>query len=157
VFRLWKRGKFLGGTEQRIRVQTADGIVECPVKEILTITFSAPSFEMTPTPESKQKTLILIPGTRLSIRLLDMLDTIQSKKDDWFGVTLDAALVVEGIEIAPKGAMAHGQVVQAEQGKYGSALVITLREIILKQQIIPIVTTITRFTTNPRKLLTLIL
>jgi hypothetical protein len=150
-------GKFLGGTEETIRVQTDHGIVECSIKEILTITFlptsplssqetllfsqETPRFEKTPTPQPKQQTLIIVPGTRLPVRMLDTVDTIQSRKDDWFAATFDLALVVDGIEVVPKGSMAHGQVIQAEQGKYGSALVITLREIILEQQVIPIATT----------------
>jgi hypothetical protein len=40
----------------------------------------------------------------------------------------------------PKGTSVNGQVVTAERGRYETALAITLRELIIQEQVIPITT-----------------
>jgi hypothetical protein len=73
--------------------------------------------------------------------MLDSLNTGISRKDDWFDARLKSDLVVNGVVVAPKGTRVRGQVLKSERGKYGSALVITLRQLLLKQQTVPITTT----------------
>lgn len=150
-------GTFLGCAADALQMQTAQGIVVCPIPEILSLTFlptsvlsaqatpplpqATPLIARTPTPQPTPQPLIIAPGTRLLVRLLNRVDTIQSKPADWFTATLDAAIIADGVEVVPKGAILRGQVVQAEQGQYGSALVITLRELFFKRQVLPIETT----------------
>jgi hypothetical protein len=143
-------GKYLGGTEYTVRFQTDDGIVDYQVEQILTLTFlpiTSPLFQKTPTPQTtqtpqpEQQELTIASNTRLSVRMLDSLNTGMSRKDDWFDATLKSDLVVNGVVVAPKGTMVRGQVLKSERGKYGSALVITLRQLLLKQQTVPITTT----------------
>jgi hypothetical protein len=143
-------GKFLGGTEESIRFQTGEGTVEYPIEEILTITFLPVSFPLpkvtplpksTPTPQPKPQKFTIVPDTRLAVRMLDDLDTMANRKDDWFDATVDLNVIVDKVVVVPKGTLVRGQVVKSEQGKSSSALVITLRKLILKHQEIPIDTT----------------
>lgn len=138
-------GKFLGGTEHEIHFRTDDNAVTVyPVKDILTITFitfSAPSSQKIQTPQPEQPEITIKRNTRLSVRIEDSLDTGMSRKGDWFDATLITDLVVDDIVVAPQGTTFKGQVIKSEQGMFSSGLVITLRELILKQKVIPIFTT----------------
>jgi len=144
-------GTFLGGSRDTIRFETDKGILLYKVEDILSITFLLTSSTFpkgTPTPQStplppipKQQEFTIKNNTRLSIRMVDSLDTGVNRKGDWFDTTLEASLVVHGVVVVPRGTTVRGQVVESEQGKNGSALVITLRKLLLKQQVIPITTT----------------
>ncbi len=144
------QGKFLGGTEDTVRFKANDKIVTYQVKEIFMITFfptpssqsqTTSSLGNVQTAQLKPKKPAIAQGTRISVRMTEAVDTIISRKGDWFSATLESALIGDGKVLIPKGTKVRGQIVQAEQGKYGSALVVTLRELILKQQVILITTT----------------
>lgn len=144
------QGKYLGGTENTVRFQTDNKTVVYQIKEISAITFSSVSSRLSQgthstegvqTPQPEQTLVTIVPGTRISIRMIQTVDTIISKKGDKFYANLESALVVDGKVVIPKGTMVRGQIIQSEQGKYGSALVITLQGFILKQRIIPMTTT----------------
>ncbi|GAK51527.1 hypothetical protein U14_02772 [Candidatus Moduliflexus flocculans] len=143
-------GLYMGGTQTSIRFQ-ADGKVQViPVKDILALTFSAPvSNAPTPAPKdqgfSKSTTTpsqnSIAAGTKLPVKILDNLSVDSSRKDDWFRGTLENALVVNGKVIAPKGSRVNGQVVTVQpQGKYGPELAVTLRELVVNDQIIKLST-----------------
>lgn len=146
-------GKFLGGTEHEIQFRTDDNNVTVyQVKDILTITFMpsslrspqktlVPSSQKIQTPQPEQPEITIKRNTRLSVRLEDSLDTGMSRKGDWFDATLVSALVVDGAIVVSEGTRLKGQVIKSEQGQSSSGLVITLRELILKQKVIPIFTT----------------
>jgi hypothetical protein len=146
-------GKFIGGTDTIIQFQTKDGVVEYLIEEILSITFlppgsplpplpkSTPLPQDTPTPIPKPQKITLAPDTRLGVRMLDTLDNGGSRTGDWFEATLDNSVVVNEMVAIPKGTRVRGQVIKSEHANFTSGLVITLREIRLKQQTIAIDTT----------------
>ncbi len=53
-------------------------------------------------------------GTKLSIRLIDPIDSAVNKVGDVFRATLDAPIVINGVEVVPKQADVEGQVVAVE-------------------------------------------
>lgn len=153
-------GKYMGGTQKTIRFQVEDKIEVYPVEDILAITFSPVSPEVSEEsgpplkvqkpksassqkvepPQPKQSELVLAEGTRLPVLMMDTVDVRMNKKDDWFKGVLDADLVVEGTVVAPQGSKVHGQVVKAEQSSSGATLAIELRELVVGEKIIPITT-----------------
>ena len=143
-------GAYMGGTQTSIRFQMDGKVQVIAVKDILALTFSAPvSSAPKPTPKEtgaskpSQTPLqyTLAAGTRLPIKMLDNLSVDKSRKDDWFRGTLEGSLVMNGKVIAPKGTQVNGQVVTVQtQGKYGPTLAVTLRELIVNDQIIKITT-----------------
>ena len=142
-------GKYMGGTQNSVRFQVKEKIEVYPVKEILAITFSStlsssPQEPARPpqmrTPQPTQSRLMIPSGTRLPVRMLDTLDIKTNERGDWFKATLDSDLIVNGTVVVPKGATINGQVVEAERGRYETVLAITLRELIIQEQVIPITT-----------------
>lgn len=145
-------GKFLGGTEYVIHFQTDNKVAMYQVEDILTITFmptSSQSLQRVPvsptpkiqTPQPEQQEIIIKRHTRLSVRVVSSLNTGMSRKGDWFDTTLTSDLIVDGDVVVPKGTTIRGQVVKSEQGRSSSVLVIGLRKLLLKQEVIPISTT----------------
>jgi len=55
-------------------------------------------------------------GTIIPVRLIDGLTTERNMPGDRFTATLDKALVVDGVVVAPRGARVEGQVVSADRG-----------------------------------------
>ena len=147
-------GVYKGGTQNSIRFQADGKISVFPKADVLAITFSdvGPSsskntqqISKAPTPTPRPQTaprgqFTVEPGTKLPVRLLDSLYIGSSKKGDWFKGMLDADLVVNGTTIAPKGTRVNGQIVTAEDGRNGATLAITLREMIIREQVVPLVT-----------------
>lgn len=143
-------GKFLGGTEYAVHFHTKDGTVEFSVEEILSITFlpageklpeRTPMPTPTPTPQPDQQEFTLPSDTRLSVRTLHMMDSLISRQGDMFDATLEMDLKIDGVLVIPRGTAVKGAVLRSEHDQDGSALVITLREFVLKAQRIPIATT----------------
>ncbi len=148
-------GMYKGGTQHSIRFQADGKITVFPKADVLAITFSdvgisssrnTQSVSKAPTqkpksPKADHRQLTLKPGTKLPVRLLDSLYIESSKKGDWFKGMLDSDLVVDGVMIAPKGTRVNGQVVTAKEGRNGATMAITLRELIVKDQVLPLVTT----------------
>lgn len=143
-------GKFLGGTEYVVRFHTVEGTVEYPVEDILSISFlppGAPLPERTPmskpTPKTEQEQdIVIVPRyTRISVQLLESLDTLVNREGDIFRATLEADVVVNDTVLIPKGSLLHGKVLRSDQGKTESALVITIKEVILDDQEILLETT----------------
>jgi hypothetical protein len=142
-------GKYMGGTQNSIRFQVKDKIAVYPVKEILAITFSSTLSSsiqepvrppQTRTPQPTQSRFVIPSGTRLPVRMLDTLDIKTNTRGDWFKATLDSDLTVNGTVVVPKGTTVNGQVLEAERGRNETALAITLRELIIQEQVVPITT-----------------
>ncbi len=140
-------GTYLGGTQQTVRFQVKNDVVVYPVSEILALTFSQTSgssgaaFPKPPPPRSQPKAITLLPGTKLLVRMANPIDVTIAQPDDWFNATLDSDLLVDGNVVLPKGTAVNGQVVRAEQTRNESIIELTLQELVLKDQVIPIATT----------------
>ena len=152
-------GKYVGGTQHSIRFQIENQVRVFPVQDVLALTFSSISGSSgsssgfptqssrvsTPTPKPQQKPgrkdeTVLTPGTKVVVRMLESLYLENSRKDDWFRGSLESDVVVDGTTVFPKGARVNGQVVASEQGKMGSTLAITIREVVVDNQVIPVET-----------------
>ena len=146
-------GKYMGGTQHSIRFNTGKKVVVYSVQDILAITFSSTvssttpssSQRVSPVPKaspSKPKPLgnLITSGSRLSVVMLDTIDVTTAKKDDWFTGVLNKDVIVNGNVVAPKDSKVYGQVIRVEQGRSSSSLAIELRELVVKQRVIPITT-----------------
>lgn len=152
-------GKYLGGTEYVLRFHTAEGMREYRVEEILSLSFTPATIPLpartplptpAPTPQPPRQEITLPPETRLSVRLTLSLDTLISRSGDTFETLLENDLVVEGIVIAPKGTIIKGEVIISERDKTDSSLVIILKEMRLRNQVIPLRTTSYALWDRPR-------
>lgn len=150
-------GQYLGGTQNSIRFQVEKQIQVFPVRDVLALTFSAspggtssgfptggaqmntPKPKPQQTPEIKGE-IVLEPGTKVAVRMLESLYLENSRKDDWFRASLESDVRVNGVTVLPKGAKINGQVVASEQGKMGSTLAITLREVVVDNQVVSLST-----------------
>ncbi len=143
-------GVYMGGTQVSIRFQSDGKVQAISVKDILGLTFSAPvAAAPQPTPKDvisstrpkHQSQYTIAAGTKLPVKMLDNISVESSQEDDWFRGTLENDLLVNGKVFAPKGTRVNGQVVTAQaQGKYGPELAVTLRELVVNDQIIKIAT-----------------
>lgn len=150
-------GKYVGGTQHSIRFRIDNQVKVFPVQDVLALTFSSFSGETsssfpsnssrinTPTPKPQQKPgakdeIVLEPGTKVAVRMLESLYLENSRKDDWFRGSLESDVLVNGTTVLPKGARVNGQVVASEQGKMGSTLAVTIREVVVDKQVIPLST-----------------
>ncbi|MCP4399289.1 MAG: hypothetical protein GY801_18555 [bacterium] len=154
-------GKYVGGTQYSIRFQLGKKVKVFPVQDVLALTFSALSGKKssetssafptkssqinTPTPKpqpkpGKKDAIVLEPGTKLSVFLSESIYLKNSRKDDWFRGTLESAVLVNGMTVLPKGARVNGQIVRSRQEQTGSTLAITLREVVMDNQVIPLST-----------------
>lgn len=66
-----------------------------------------------PTPS---KAVTIPAGYVLRVKIVTMLDTKKTKKGDPFVVTLDSAVIVDGIEVLSPGTKISGRVIEAKKG-----------------------------------------
>jgi hypothetical protein len=153
-------GKFLGGTEFVVWFYTAEGRKEFPVADLLSISFlppGAPLPERTPVPTPSPTQLprrqeYTIPAeTRLSVRLTQYLDNLVSRPGDVFDATFATDVTLDGVLVIPKGTVAHGQVLKSEHDRNGSALVITLKTLVLTTRKVALATTSYAMWDQPRE------
>jgi hypothetical protein len=152
-------GKYLGGTEYVVRFYTSDGMREYPVGEILTLSFMpatgplpprTPLPTPAPTPPPPRQEIGIPPDTRLSVRMTVHIDTLVSRSGDTFDTELESDLVVEGITVASKGTVITGEVLESEQAKTGSSLVIVLKTMRVRNQVVQLRTTSYAMWDRPR-------
>lgn len=86
---------------------------------------AAPPPPTPPTPPSPRK-LIIDPGTPVTVRLIDPIDSEKSQAGDTFHATLNAALTSDGEEAVPAGVELTGHLVDVKSaGKFaGQSLVV---------------------------------
>lgn len=90
-------------------------------------------------------TSVTIPaGTTVLVRMIDGIDSSQNRVGDMFHASLESALVVGDVVVAPKGADAYGKLTQAkEAGKIsgGAQLTLELTGIRIGNNIVPVEST----------------
>lgn len=147
-------GQYMGGTQQTIRFQSENKIVVYPVKDVLALTFSSTVSSLprppasapqigtaaTVTPQFRPEELVLMPGTPLSVSLLDTIDINQNRQEDWFTGVLTKSVAIDGKVVIPKDTKVNGQVVRIQQDRNGATLAIELKELEMNRKIIPIKT-----------------
>ncbi|MBD3307497.1 hypothetical protein GF339_13795 [candidate division KSB3 bacterium] len=144
-------GKYMGGTQQTIRFQADGKVAVYPIRKILAVTFSSagppvsqvtPTPSAVPTPSSRWGELIIEKGTTIPVRMTDSLSVNTSKEGDQFKAVLDTDLLKDHKLAAPKGSEVHGEVIDVTRDRYGDRLAITLREMVVRGQVVPLHTTI---------------
>ena len=82
-------------------------------------------------------------GTRLVIRMVDSVDSKKHKAGHKFRGQLEGAIVVDGVTVAPKGAILYGVVVASQssgRAAGSSGLAMEFTDIMLDDQLFPIAT-----------------
>jgi len=137
------QGKFLGGSPLNIRFRVDGQEQIFATKEVLNIGFSdmaeAPIAAAPPVanpPAEGSRTLreaapvnaVTVPaGTSLLVRMIDSVDSETNRIGDRFHASLESALVVDEVVVAPKGADVYGKLAQAkEAGKVSGSAQLTL-------------------------------
>lgn len=149
-------GKYMGGTQNSVRFQTDEKVLVVPVSDILALTFSqvgetsSSSRQQTsqvakpptpqPTPMAATGQMIIQPGTKLAVRMLDELDYANSQEKEWFKGELDTDLRVNGNVVIPRGTRVNGQIVTVKQDRSGSTMAITLRELVVDDNPVSVTT-----------------
>lgn len=124
-------GTYLGGNSRDIKFVSADGkVTSYSVESVASLRFgdaepvasaisapqpiSAPRPAATPRPAASLATEIP-DGTVLTVRMIDSIDSDVAAVGDRFQASLDEALVVNGRELAPRGADAVVQLAKVDQ------------------------------------------
>jgi hypothetical protein len=138
-------GRFVGGTGTSIMFEAGGEVVSYETTEIVALWFSAgteTALAAVDAPAPSEVTVAA--GTRLMIRMSDILNSQRHRAGHRFRGQLVGALVVNGVEVAPNGAWVYGQITQARQsGRVAgsSELAVTFTDIKIGNQLVPISTT----------------
>lgn len=159
------KGKFVSGTATEIVFQVGSSRQTYNIADIVSLKFdsdrpigessnsdrSARPEGLVPRPPAKAEETILrstsyvtVPaGTRISVRTIDAIDSTQNRIGDRFQASLEEPLMVDGREVAPKGADVYGRLTEAKStgtftGK--SQLGLELTGIVMNGQTVPLVT-----------------
>jgi hypothetical protein len=159
------KGKYMGGTTTQISFQVGSSIQQYSVSDVSSLTFDSPApaaaAPVTPSsdpalltrgqqpttpvataPSSANK--ITVPtGTRLVVRTIDAVDSDKNHVGDKFQASLDQALYVNEVLVAPRGADVYGRLEEVKeaghiQGK--SQLKLSLTSIVINGQNVPLST-----------------
>src|SRR5208337_38915 len=127
------KGKFTGGTESEISMLVGSSVQKYNLTDIVSLRFDSErppdmptrptrSFPERPEAEASAKTVryITIPaGTRISVRTIDRIDSIENHVGDRFQASLEEPLTVDGNVVVAKGADVYGRLAESkESGKF---------------------------------------
>jgi hypothetical protein len=137
-------GDFVGSSNAIIMFNTGGSIEAYPDIEVVAIFLSkgvaaAEELDSTPPPAA-----VTAPaGTRLVIRMVDSVDSKKHSAGHKFRGQLEGAMVIDGVTIAPKGALLYGTVIAAQQSRRAvgsSELAMEFTDIMIDDQLFPIAT-----------------
>lgn len=154
-------GKFLGGSENTVRMEINGREQSFAVSQVMALSFSdvpaaslvpatplngAPQYNAPP-PQAAQSNpsgkLTIPSGTRIVVRMIDSVDSSKNHVGDKFRASLDANLEADGVIVAPRGTDVMGRLAEAKgagnmTGK--SQLKLELTDIRIGEELVPIVT-----------------
>ncbi len=167
------KGRYLGGTESEITFKVGSSTQHYAVADVDSITFDQSGVTApTPAPSSQNSAPQLAPrpvqaaapvttnvssattarrsayrtvpaGTSIMIRTIDAVDSDRNQVGDKFQASLEQPIIVDDVEIVPKGADVYGRLTTAtEAGKIQgrSQLKLELTGIVINGQTIPLQT-----------------
>jgi len=119
-------GSYLGGNSREVKFVGADGKVgSYLVENVASLRFgdaapiaaavSAPRPITAPRPAAAPLATTIPDGTVLTVRMIDSIDSDVAAVGDRFRASLDEALIVNGRELAPRGADAMVQLAKVDQ------------------------------------------
>jgi hypothetical protein len=165
-------GKYLGGTEESVNFQVDGQVERYPVTDILVLEFgnrgpaATPTAPATPSPQAKaavasassaeslgtsevpkaaarSETITVPEGTRLTVRMIDSVNSDTNRVGDRFMASLDEDLLTNGKVVVSKGADVYGRLIEAKGAgriRGQSELRLELTGIMIQEKIVPIVT-----------------
>jgi hypothetical protein len=153
------KGKFVSGTDSDISFQVGSSIQRYSLSDIVSIKFDSEpqsndgfrrrsSFSNetdTPRPSSlRPPAYVTIPaGTRISVRMIDGVDSTKNHAGDRFQASLQEPLTADGNVIVAKGNDVYGRLAESkESGKFSgrSQLQLELTGIVVNGQTLPLFT-----------------
>lgn len=153
------RGKFLGGSESEISFQVGSSTQKYNVADVVSIKFDSESqgddglrrrssfsneTEAPRRSSSRPATYVTIPaGTRISVRMIDGVDSTNNQAGDRFQASLEEPLMADDNIIVAKGSDVYGRLIESkESGKFSgrSQLQLELTGIVVNGQTLHLVT-----------------
>ena len=154
------KGKFVGGTETEISFQVGSSVQKYNVADVVSVKFDSDtepndtlrhrrsSFSNDADSAGRSSTrppvYVTIPaGTRISVRMIDGVDSTKNQAGDRFQASLEEPLTVDGNVVVEKGTDVYGRLAESkESGKFSgrSQLQLELTGIVVNGQTIPVVT-----------------
>jgi len=141
------KGRFLGGTDTEIRFQIGSSVQRYEVADVVSLKIESET-RVSETPSNgghaNEKTgSVTVPaGTRLSVRIIDAIDSAKNHVGDRFEASLDEPVTVDGRVVVPKGASVYGRLEEAKtSGTFTgrSELRLALTGIVINGQTVPLV------------------
>ena len=115
-------GSYAGGSESQIGFRVGSSVQHYNVSDVESLTFDAPGASRfsedsgspaptpaSPAPQSSSNSLTVPAGTRLMVRTIDAIDSSKNQVGDKFLATLEQALYVNNVMVAPRGADVYGR------------------------------------------------
>jgi hypothetical protein len=136
-------GDFIGSSNGIIMFDIGEGIEAYPESQVVGVYFGSGVETALALAESPRSNTVPA-GTRLVIRTIETVDTRQHGAGHRFRGQLEAALVVDGITVAPRGTIVHGIISSSSQaGRIAgsSQLAMQFTDIMLDDELFPITTT----------------
>lgn len=123
-------GIYLGGSPREVKLEIGDQIRTLDVAEVAGIQFGAARAERdreTPPPAGQGAAAVLPAGTKLVIRMIDVVDSERNSVGQTFAASLDEPVVIGGDTVIPRGADVVVKLVDdKESGKLTGRTVLTL-------------------------------
>jgi hypothetical protein len=153
------KGKFLGGTGTEVSFQVGSTAQKYNVADIVSLKFDSEGVADVPSPqpqnqlpdnpspgaavETKPTNVTIPPGTRLSVRTIDAIDSSSSHVGDRFQAVLEEPLASQGRILVPIDALVYGRLTESkESGTFAgkSQLRLELTGIVVNGKTVPVVT-----------------
>jgi hypothetical protein len=163
------KGTYVGGNESQISFRVGSSVQQYDVNDVATLRFeSAPAqSDRPPAPRrrdndfaprkdrdkdrdddrpranSSTDTVTVASGTRLLVRMTDSIDSSKNSAGDKFSASLDQALYVDNVLVAPRGTEVYGRLDEAQQAGHisgRSQLKLSLTGMVINGQTIALTT-----------------
>ena len=153
-------GRFMGGSENEISFQVGSSVQKFNRTDIVSIEFGFdaavsdtssgsdrvplnPSENVESASQPSSAAVTIPPGTHISVRTIDSIDSTENHVGDRFEASLEEPLIVDGNVAVAKGAEVYGRLAESkESGTFSgrSQLQLELTGIVVDGQTIPLVT-----------------
>ena len=134
-------GDFVGSSNGIVMFNVGDSIEAYPESEVAGIFLGG---DGGPAQQPETQTGTTVPaGTRLTIRMVDSIDSRRHNVGHKFRGQLEGALVVNGVTVAPRGTILYGTITAAQQSGRAvgqSQLSMEFTDIMIDDQLYPIAT-----------------
>jgi len=143
------QGSYAGGSSSNIRFNVGGKLQTIPTAEVEALFFdgssaAAPAASSAPVAAAAPAAQVVLPaGSRIMVRNSQAINSKQQQAGFRFTARLESDIVADGVVLAPRGANAYGVLTNAKQsGRVAgrSELTLTLTDIMVNNQMVPVVT-----------------